>query len=184
MALKFSKWPWHFRSVSYRSYEQRHCIEAGSLLSMRLKWCTFQPCKVQLPTRKLLLWQMSTVRMNAILFYSTNMMWCFIYHIKRDSSGKFPLTLLNQFQKLYFALLQGYRSSDDQPIPLNTHLYGEANLLLVGWLPGQQFPSGNHQSDMRHTDPLCCRKSSPCTLHFWSLSTVQHTGKDRSWGDN
>lgn len=53
-----------------------------------------------------------------------------------DSSGQFPLTLLNQFQKLYFALLQGYHSSDDQPIPLNTHLYQEANLLLVGWLPG------------------------------------------------
>lgn len=59
--------------------------------------------------------------MKAILFYSTNMTWCFIYHIKSDSSGQFPLTLLNQLQKLYFALLQGYCSSDDQPIPLNTH---------------------------------------------------------------
>lgn len=114
---------------------------------MRLKWCTFQSCKVQLPTRKLLLWQVCTVRMKAILFYSTNMMQCFIYHIKSDSSGQFPLTLLNQLQKLYFALLQGYRSSDDQPIPLNTHLHQEANLLLVGWLPAWQFPSRYHQSD-------------------------------------
>lgn len=133
---------------------------------------------------KLLLWQVYTVRMKAILFCSTNMMWWFVYHIKSDSSGQFPLTLLNQLQKLYFALLQGYRSSDDQPIPLNAHLYQEANLLLVGWLPGLQFPSGNHQSDMRHIYPLCCRESSPCTLHFWSLPTVQHTGKDRSCGDN
>lgn len=68
----------------------RHSIEAGSLLSTRLKWCTFQLCKVQLPTRKLLLWQVYTVRMKAILFYSTNMMWCFIYHIKVVPAANFP----------------------------------------------------------------------------------------------
>lgn len=60
-----------------------------------------------------------------------------VFHLphQSDSSGQFPLTLLDQLQKLYFALLQGYHSSDDQPIPLNTHLDQEANFQLVGWLP-------------------------------------------------
>lgn len=57
---------------------------------MRWKWCTFQPYKVQSPTRKLLLWQVYTVRMKAILFYSTNMTWCFIYHIKVIPVANFP----------------------------------------------------------------------------------------------
>lgn len=55
---------------------------------------------------------------------------------KSSSSGQFPSTLPSQLQKLHFALLQGYRSSDDQPIALNAHFYQEANVLLVGWLPG------------------------------------------------
>lgn len=91
------KWLWSFPNcpgtfeVQAKGAMNRDMVlEAGSLLSMRLKWCTFQPYKVQLPTRKLPLWQVHTVRMKAILFYSTNMTWCFIYHIKVIPVANFP----------------------------------------------------------------------------------------------
>lgn len=74
-----------------------------------------------------------TAGLKALVVYSTNTIQRFILHTKMFPDASSPLPCSTSSKSCTSPCLQGYCSrGDDQLVPLNTHLYQEANLLLGG----------------------------------------------------
>lgn len=108
----------------------------------------------------------------------------FILNIKVPPEASLLLSCSISYKSWTLPCPQGYCCrSDDQLIPLNTHLYQEAHLLLGGLVARIAVPF-RESPEWHNTSILCTvEKILKCTLHFHRLPTIQCTSEEReSWG--